>query len=526
MGKLANLILRRDRIRIPVWIFSIAVMSLIIAPSFTELYPTPQDRMVMAETMKNPAMIAMVGPGYGLDNYTLGAMFAQEMLVFTAVAVAIMSIFIVVRHTRKDEENGRIEVIRSLPVGRLSNLSAAITVSFGANVLLALLTGFGLYALGIESMDLQGSLLYGAALGATGFIFTGIAAVFAQLSETSRGATGYSFAFLIITYLIRAIGDVSSEVIAWFSPLGWILRTQVYVNNYWWPILITVGASFALAALALYLNSRRDLEAGFIPAKPGRKYASAFLKSPLGLAVRLQKTAILSWIIGVYILGASYGSVLGDLESFFETNEMMSLLLPTAEGYSLTELFIGTIMSVMAMICAVPVLQFLLKARGEEKRNRTENLLSRAVSRTHLLGSYVFISVISSAILQLLAIVGLWSAGAAVMDEPIAFDRMLQTGMVYLPALWIMIGITVFLIGVLPKTVSCIWLYLGFSFFVVYLGGILQVPDWLVKASPFGNIPQLPVEEVNVVKMVILTLIALLLTVIGFYGYKKRDIQA
>ncbi len=31
--------------------------------------------------------------------------------------------------------------------------------------------GFGLYALGIESMDFEGSLMYGAALGATGIFF-------------------------------------------------------------------------------------------------------------------------------------------------------------------------------------------------------------------------------------------------------------------------------------------------------------------------------------------------------------------
>ena len=51
--------------------------------------------------------------------------------------------------------------------------------------------GFGLYALGIESMDLEGSLLYGAALGATGIFFTAVTAIFAQLSENSEGRLGY-----------------------------------------------------------------------------------------------------------------------------------------------------------------------------------------------------------------------------------------------------------------------------------------------------------------------------------------------
>ena len=116
---------------------------------------TEQERQAIAETMMNPAMTAMVGQGYGLDNYTIGAMMAHQMLLFTALSVGIMSILLVARHTRADEEDGRIEMIRSLPTGRLSNLNAAILVVCGTNVLLALLIGFGLYALGIESMDLK-----------------------------------------------------------------------------------------------------------------------------------------------------------------------------------------------------------------------------------------------------------------------------------------------------------------------------------------------------------------------------------
>ena len=30
-----------------------------------------QDRQAIAETMLNPAMTAMVGPAYGIDNYTI-----------------------------------------------------------------------------------------------------------------------------------------------------------------------------------------------------------------------------------------------------------------------------------------------------------------------------------------------------------------------------------------------------------------------------------------------------------------------
>lgn len=525
MGKLVSFLFRRDRIRIPVWILSIALFSLVLAPAYEEMFPTQMERQVLAETMKNPAMTAMVGPGYGLDNYTIGAMYGHEMLLFTAIAVAIMSMFIVIRHTRKDEEGGRIEMIRSLPVGRLSNLGAAITASVCANIVLSLLTGFGLYAMGVDSMDLQGCLLYGAALGVTGLLFTSVAAVFSQLFESSRGATGYSFAFLLVAYFIRAVGDVSNEALALASPLGWILRTEVFVNNVWWPIFLTVAVSVVLSLIAMYLNSLRDLEAGFIPAKIGRKNASTFLNGPLSLALRLQRTGMIAWIVGLFVIGVSYGSIFGDLEEFIKTNEFIGKMIPVAEGFSLTELFMTTLMAIMSMISTVPVLMFVLKFRGEEKRYRIEHLLARSVSRSRILGGYVSIAFVASFVMIFLSVVGLWASSSAVMEDPIPFGRMLQAGMVYLPAIWIMIGMAVFLTAYLPKAVSFVWLYLGYTFFVVYLGDIIGVPAWMKKLTSFGHIPKLPVEEMDFVKVAVLTFISIALTVIGFIGYRNRDMQ-
>lgn len=524
-GRLARLIVKRDRIRIPIWLISLAALIFATALSFTDLYATQQERQVIAETMKNPAMTAMVGPGYGLENYTEGAMMAHQMLLFTAVAVAIMSILLVARHTRADEEDGHIEMIRSLPTGRLSTLNAAIAVICGTNIMLAIIIGLGLSILNIESMDLQGSLLYGAALGATGIFFTALTAVFAQLSESSRGTIGFSFATLGVAYLIRAIGDVGNETLSWFSPLGWILGAQVYVNNYWWPIYLTVGVALLLILLAFYLNAIRDVGSGFLPSKPGRKHASSFLQSPLGLTLRLQRTGLIAWAIGVFLLGVSYGSVLGDIESFFEDIEMMEELLPEVEGFSLTEQFITMLMSIMAMFSVIPALMAMLKLSGEERKKRTEHLLSRVVSRARLMGSSLIVSIATSFVMLSLAAIGLWSASAVVMEDVISFGMLYGAALVYLPALWIMIGITVLLIGILPRATSFIWLYLLYSFVVVYLGGLLQFPEWMRNLSPYGHIPQLPVEEINFITISLLVVIAVVLVITGFIGYAKRDIE-
>jgi ABC-2 type transport system permease protein len=522
---LMKLIFRRERIQIPVWFLGLISIILAVPIAFQEMYGTAADRAAMVITMKNPAMIAMVGPLYGTDNYTIGAMNTNMMLLFTSLAVAIMNIFFVVRHTRRDEELGRIEVIRSFPVSRLSSLSAAMSTAVLINMLLALLTTGGLTVLNIESMSFQGSLLFGVSLGTSGLLFAAIAALLSQLCITQRGATGYSFGLLGLMYMLRGVGDINSETLSRIVPLGLVLRTQSYTKNQWWPIPILLAIALAVTLLAFHLNAKRDMGQGFIPAKPGRKTASPLLQSPLGLSWRLLRGTYIAWIIGLFMLGASYGSIMGDLEGFLENNEILRQAIMVSDEYSMTELFITMLMSVIAMGATIPCLSILQKLRSEEKHNRTELLLSRSVSRKKLLSGYLLLSFLASFLMLFVSVLGLWSASASSMTTPIPLTSMLKAMLVYLPAVWIMMGFMTLLIGILPSRTMLTWIYLGFSFVVVYFGKIMQFPEWLQNCSPFAHIPELPVDEINYVTLLILTTIAIACIIIGYITYQKRDIQ-
>jgi len=522
---LSRFILHRDRFRISAWIIMAALLTFSIALSFVSLYETEQSRQGVAETMRNPAMSAMVGQGYGLDNYTNGAMMAHQMLLLTAVTVAIFSILLVARHTRADEEIGRVEMIRALPSGRLAHLHATMITVCSANIVLAALIAIGLYGLNIDSIDLNGSLLYGSALGVTGIFFTAITAIFAQISESNRGTIGLSFAILGIAYLIRAIGDAGETIVSWFSPLGWILGSEVYVHNYWWPILLTLGVSIILFILAYYLNAKRDLFSSFFPSRPGKSHASPLLQSTLGLGWNLQRTTIIAWTIAMFMLGILYGSVLGDLDTFIADNDMMQEFLKTTEGFSLTDEFITLIMAVMAMIGTIPILSVIFKLRSEENNNRLEHMLSHPVSRTRLLGSYVVLAVLTSIVVQLFMAIGLWGAAIIVLEDAPAFGQLFTAAIIYLPAMWFVASLALVLIGFAPKYGSLVWFYLGYAFIVIYLGDLLQFPEWLGYLSPFQYIPEIPIESVTYSQISLLMLGVICLTVAGFIGYNKRDIH-
>jgi ABC-2 type transport system permease protein len=133
-------------------------------------------------------MIAMMGPVYGVENFTAGAMYANVMLLWVIITAAIMNIFLVVRHTRADEEKGRGDVVRSLPVGRLATLNAAMITAVIVNTVIALGIGLGITVTGVASMGFGGSMLYGASVGLSGLFFAAMAAVVSQISVSSRGA--------------------------------------------------------------------------------------------------------------------------------------------------------------------------------------------------------------------------------------------------------------------------------------------------------------------------------------------------
>ena len=526
-AKLTGLLFRQQRFKILVWLLGLTIVTLAAAAAYPDMYPDEKSKQAFSITMDNPAMIAMLGPGYEGQDYlvSLGTLFAHEMLLFTAIAVAIMSILLVARSTRADEEDGRTEMIHALPVGRLSYVSAAIIILIIVNVLLTLFIGLGLSVLGIEGIEFGNTFLYGGILGATGLVFGGITAVFAQLAETSRGTAMLSFAILIVAYLIRAVGDVSSETFALFSPLGWTVRTDVFVSNEWWPVFFSLALSIVTIITAFYLKSIRDLGSGFIPTRGGRKHASSFLQTPIGLTLRLQRTNIISWGIGLFALGASFGSILGDLETYFADIEFMQAFLTEEQGYTITEQFIVLLMAIMSIIGTIPAVMTVLKLKGEESKNRTEYLYSRALSRTRLLGGYFLLAIIVSLLMQILVAIGLWSAAIAVMDDALELGMVFKSAIVYLPAMWAAVGLAALTIGMIPNATGVVWLYVVYGFIVIYLSNLLDFPEWVNDFSIYEHIPQIPVEDMDIMQVLMLMIIAIVLTFIGFIGYNKRDIQ-
>ena len=526
--RMVHFIIRRERVTSTLWIMTLSLFSIVLAPMLANMFDT-QAREALIETVNNPAMIGILGPIYGIENYTPGAMYFNMVVQWVMIAAAVMNILLIVRYTRNDEERGRSDMLLSLPVGRLSNLAAVILMAIIVNLLVMLITGFGITAMGVNSMDLKGSLLYSASIGAVGLFFAALTAVFSQLCTTSRGATGLSFLSLGFLYLLRGAGDVGREILSLISPLGLAQRTQAYVENHWLPIFILLAEVIIITLIAFILNSYRDIRQGFIPEKPGRESAHLYLRSPYGLAFRLLLIPFFGWIFAMYVMGAAYGSILGRIDTFVQSSEVYSMIIGARPEFSTAQMFVSMVTSLMALFAVVPVLMIVLKLRSEEKDGYFQNVLSHAVSRQTYMASYVIIAILTSVLVQCATALGIYSASIMVLPDSsiLTLSYLLKANLVFLPALWVMLGFAVLLIGLFKDIIAIVWVYFGFLFFVTFIGRLpVLFPDWLSKLTPFGYIPNLPVDEINYGTLIIMSVIAIVMIFTGFIAYRRRDIAS
>lgn len=521
---LVRFILRRDRLRIPAWLLVLTAITVATAVGFADLYPTVAQRQAMAESLRTPAGLAMSGPRAYLDDYTLGSMMGHQMLGFTAAVVAVMSVLLVVRHTRAEEESGRAELVRASVVGRHAPVAAAVIVVVAVNLVVAGLMAVGLGALGLEGVTWAGSLLYGTAHAAVGIVFVGVTAVTTQVTGHARGAAGLGLAVVGLAFVGRAAGDAGAEALSWLSPIGWAQATYAYAGDRWWPLAIAVAVAAVLLAVAMRLSLRRDVGAGLRPARSGSPAASALLARPVGLALRLHRGLLIGFVVALALIGVAYGSILGELDEMLAAVEGIEEMLAGIGGATLVESYLSMIMVVMAVIVSVYGVLAALRPRSEERAGRAEALLAAPVSRVRWVASHLVVVLAGCALVLLAAGVATGLAGAAALGEPGLVGDLGAAALAYAPAVWVTVGVAVALFGWAPRAATLAWMLPAYAFLVGYLGQILQFPDWSARLSPFEHVPQLPADDLALAPLAWLTALAAALLGLGLAGIARRDL--
>jgi len=516
---------KRDWKKMIVWIIGLGLFSGGFVPAFEEI-GKGQGLIGMFETMQNPAMVAMVGPTAvtTATEYTIGAMYANEMLLFCCLFAMIVSILHVISHTRKEEELGLTELVRSFRVGRQANSLAVMIETVIINLGLSLCTSILMIFFNVTSITVEGSLLFGLSIGMAGMIAATIALVFAQIMPTSSGATGASLGMVGLLYIIRATTDVSNINLSMVNPMGWTYLTYPFTENNWLPLIFGLLFSCIVIVFAFVLEEKRDMGAGYLPEKEGRATAKKSLLSVPGLFVKINKGVIISWLVAFVIMGAAYGAIYGDMQTFLESNELMKQMF-TLTGVSIEVSFTATIMMVLIELVTILPIAVVNKLFNEEVRLHLSQLYSTKVTR----GQFYWVTIVLAVIVGVVGIVfaagGLGATAISVMSKGANMNiaDFLVAGLNYLPSVLFFIGLAALALGWIPKLGKVVYAYLGYSFVLNYFGGILDLPDWFSKTAIQSWIPRMPIEGFDGTIFIVMTLLSISLMLIGYLGYKKRD---
>jgi ABC-2 type transport system permease protein len=520
-GPLLRLAWRRDR-----WIILACVLALVATAygsmvATLELYPTDAEAAGGAAAMTdNPSLTALYGP---LPSPTAAGIGVLKTIMMGSLFTAFLAFAIVRRHTRSEEEDGRFELVAAGVVGRRAPLAAAVAMATLTVLVTGLLSALSLLGTGV---DTAGSFALGAVEVVAGLVMIGVTAISVQLTSTTRGAGGIAIGVLGVAFVVRALADTATgggRALAWLSFLGWAEKVSPFGRNRLWVLVLAVAATAVLLVVADLLLHRRDLGSGLWAARPGPARAPTALGTPLGLAWRLQRGALLGWTIGYAALGLVVGSIARSVDQIADSPDVEEMLRKMSGGQgSLLDVFFGTELRFLAIGVAAYGIATALRLRSEEGAGRAEIVLATPVGRWQWLGSHAVVAAVGS--LWLLVVVGVGAGLSASAASSTGVGDLLPASLATAPAVLVCVALTVLLFGLLPQWSTFAWGVLSVFVLLGELGALLELPDWALGISPFDHLGSLPGGDANPAGLVSLAAVAALVAAAGFAAFRRRDL--
>jgi ABC-2 type transport system permease protein len=518
--------LRRDKLLLPICVATFAGVAGGSAAATAGLYPDLNARALAAALFNaTPALLALYGRVY--DPTSLGAIGLIKLTGFGVVMVGLFAALVVIRHTRADEELGRYELLAGGSIGRFASLAAALITSVIGVIGIGVATA---PALMLAGLPVGGSLAFGLSWIVGGLAFSGVGAVAAQLTVSARAARGLAVIALAVAYLLRAAGDSIGRGNkpawpSWLSPIGWAQQIRPYAGDRWALALLPVAFGVVLVAVAIVLAQHRDLGAGLLPQRRGAAEAPPLLAGPFGLAWRLQRAGFLGWLAGFVLLSLIVGQIVTRIGDMLGTPVARQLITALGGVGELTKAFVAVELSFVAVFAAAYGISSTLRLQSEESALRADLILSPPTGRLRWALSHIIMAVIGTGILMLASGVGVGLAHAAESGDRSVLGADLLAAIVRLPAVWVLVGVTVALYGLARRAAPFAWAVLVATFLASEIGPLLNLPHWVRDLSPFTHVPAVPGGEVTAGPLLGLLTAAAALIAVGLWALRRRDLS-
>ena len=521
-GILLRSSVRHDGRRFAPWVVLPTVLSASSVLAYPTLFPTLADRAALAAGLgANPALSLVLGPAFDLS--TVDGFNAWRTGALGGLMAALGAIFTVTRATRGQEDSGQAELLAAGVLGRPSRLVAAVAQA----LLGCLLIGVVLAAVTVLCGGAAGpSILLAAGCTATGWMFTAVAAVTAQVGADARTANVLALGVLGVLFLVRGFlyATQAPDWTQWVDPLSWVTSTRPATGDHWLPLLPAVASTAVGLALAFALQGRRDFGQGAIAPRPGP--ARGAVHGIGHLVLRMNRSPFLVWAAGAIALGAVFGYLTTSITDIVGSDGTFREILAAGATTpaALVAAFLVTVLSLIGIIVAVPGVQAVLRVRAEETGDRLDPVLATSVSRGRYLGGVVLVALAAPTVFLLVAgvLVAVLASGADVgLDVPTVLLQVVAT----LPAVWLVVAIAVAVLGLLPRVSAAAWLGVVVSLVLTLFGPTLGLSRWVLDLNPFGHVPAVAAGGQTGWSGPLGVLgVAVLLLAAGAIGFGRRDI--
>lgn len=523
IGGLLRFDLSRDKVRIILWVGLLVLMVAAVASSWDRIYPTAEERLQLVAILSgNPALTALLGP---LNNpLSTGGLTVWRIGVGVVLVLGLVNVFTVTRHVRAEEQAGRAELLLAGRTSRVAPLWAAIGVTAVVSVVFIVLGTALMVAVGLPA---AGAALFAVVSAASAWVFAGVSAITNQIASSSRGANGIAGGILVLAWAVAGLGNLQQNILQWVSPFGWVAKADPFGVDDWRIMIIPLGVTAILFTIATAMQGRRDVTAGLLPHRVGRAAASSRLKGPHSLTWRLERQVLVWWVVGYALVGVFIGLSRDSLVQFAESSPALASIFQALGGSgAIIDAFLATYVGLGGVLAAFFAVSVIMRLESEEQAGHTSMALSTATRRSRWVSAYVVFALIGGALvlLALGAVLGLSFGlqGDAGLSE---IPRLVQAAAAWLPAVVFAIGLTLALVGVIPRWAGVAWIVMGVFALITELGPVFGLPQWLLNLSPFSHIAKAPAEQLSAAPLVWLTVIGIVLAVAGYIAIQTRDVR-
>jgi ABC-2 type transport system permease protein len=531
--------LRDFRVPILGWGLGLGALMATVFAAVPSVFATPAAK----------AAVVSLGPSFAwiaepIKIDTAGG-YATWKYGITILVVVIWPLLAGTGMLRGEEERGSMDVLLSLPRGRvriaLEKLAAMWTALLAMGLLVGLLAFAGSSKVSSE-LSLGAALWFGVNLSLICGVFGSIAVLVSQFTQERRTASGLTAGILLVAIVVDMVHRVvpSTVWLSQFSPVYYYNLSKPLVPGYGvnpGAILVMLGLSVILSGAAIWLFARRDV-GGVVFQLPRRTTSDTralpqsdwSLRSVYARSVGMIATSTLWWTLAIAGLSAwmvvIVKQIAAQLRSLMQGSPALADFLKLGGSDSATNaaLFSAFFIFMPILLMAFAVTQ-ANRWSADEEDGLLELVLSTPQPRVRvLLGRFAAIATatIFISVLTLVTTAAASAATGVTLDGgnlAAASLSMIPLGLLvaaigYLFAGWLRAAVETGLLSFL----LVIW------FFISFVGPGLNLPDATLRLSPLYYYGSPLLHGLQLTSVLGVLAVAALVLALGTYRFARKDI--